>query len=174
MLVDIQKNIEVPVSGTSSLAGAQPAAPNVLNQIPIQHFNPLPDQITLEPATEIFPNHLPNSSQTSHPPTLPLTQNTSNRPSEDDPLSKEIRLYLRALKAKEKAWGPEHITTLDTVNGIGKLYAEQGKFVEAEEMYVRALSGFEKALGTSHDTTLKVSVDLQELHALVVAEGRKI
>jgi hypothetical protein len=80
-------------------------------------------------------------------------------------------LHLRALKAKENSWGPEHITTLDTVNDLGELYAKRGKAVEAEEMYVRALSGFKKVLGASHDRALKVSIDLQELHSLVAAQG---
>jgi tetratricopeptide (TPR) repeat protein len=44
----------------------------------------------------------------------------------------------RALKGKEKVWGPEHTSTLDTVNNLGLLYADQGKLVEAEQMYQRA------------------------------------
>ncbi|CRG89852.1 hypothetical protein PISL3812_06891 [Talaromyces islandicus] len=103
---------------------------------------------------------------------IPPTQNASSHFSGDHPLSKEILFYLRGLKAKEKAWGPENITTLDIVNNLGKLYAQQGKFVEAEKMYVRALSGFEKALRTSHDTTLEVSIDLQELHSSVATHGQ--
>ena len=27
----------------------------------------------------------------------------------------------------EKAWGPDHTSTLDTVNNFGVLYADQGK-----------------------------------------------
>ena len=47
----------------------------------------------------------------------------------------------RALEGREKAWGPEHISTLDTVNNLGILYAEQGKLAEAEKMYQRAVAG---------------------------------
>jgi hypothetical protein len=32
-------------------------------------------------------------------------------------------MYNRALAGKEKAWGPEHTSTLDTVNNLGSLYA---------------------------------------------------
>ena len=31
-------------------------------------------------------------------------------------------MYRRALEGKEKAWGPEHTSTLDTVNNLGILY----------------------------------------------------
>ena len=55
-------------------------------------------------------------------------------------------MYVRALRGKEKAWGLEHTSTLDTVNNLAVLYAGQGKMAEAEEMCVRALRGYEKAL----------------------------
>jgi tetratricopeptide (TPR) repeat protein len=51
------------------------------------------------------------------------------------------------LDGYEKAWGPEHTSTLDTVNNLGNLYANQGKLAEAEAMYQRALDGYEKTLG---------------------------
>jgi len=47
------------------------------------------------------------------------------------------KMYERALDGKEKAWGPEHTSTLDTVNNLGLLYTDQGKLVEAEKMYQR-------------------------------------
>ena len=62
-------------------------------------------------------------------------------------------MYRRALQGKEKAWGPEHTSTLDTVNNLGLLYADQSKLVEAEQMYQRALQGYEKALGMENITT---------------------
>jgi hypothetical protein len=54
-------------------------------------------------------------------------------------------MYLRALKGKEEAWGPKHTSTLDTVNNLAVLYADQGKMKEAEEMYLRTLKGKEEA-----------------------------
>jgi hypothetical protein len=93
--------------------------------------------------------------------------------SQDDHSLKEIELHLRALKAKEISWGIEHITTLDTVNDLGVLYAKQGNLREAEIMYVRALARFHKVLGANHEKTLKVSVELQELHSLMKAQGMR-
>jgi tetratricopeptide (TPR) repeat protein len=60
--------------------------------------------------------------------------------------SQEVEgLYLRALKGYAEAWGPNHISTLETVNNLASLYYKQGKMKEAEEMYVRALKGKEEA-----------------------------
>lgn len=44
----------------------------------------------------------------------------------------------RALDGYEKAWGPEHTSTLNTVNNLGVLYADQGKMAEAEAIFRRA------------------------------------
>ena len=103
------------------------------------------------------------SPRETYPSILPLKQTRSSPPSYDQ-IYQEIQLYLQALKAKERAWGPEDATTLDTVNDLGTLYALQGNAAEAEKMYVRALAGFEKAFGKNHKT-LKGSVELQEFHA---------
>ncbi|TAQ90762.1 hypothetical protein B7494_g955, partial [Chlorociboria aeruginascens] len=48
------------------------------------------------------------------------------------------QMYQRALQDFEKAWGPEHTSTLNMVNNLGILYKNQGKLVEAEQMYQRA------------------------------------
>jgi tetratricopeptide (TPR) repeat protein len=61
---------------------------------------------------------------------------------------------VRALAGSEKALGPDHTSTLITVNNLGNLYRDQGKLAEAEQMYVRALAGYEKALGPDHTSTL--------------------
>jgi Tfp pilus assembly protein PilF len=58
---------------------------------------------------------------------------------DQDKLSGAEQMYQRALQGYEKAWGPEHTSTLDTVNNLGLLYKDQGKLVEAEQMYQRAL-----------------------------------
>ena len=50
-------------------------------------------------------------------------------------------MFVRALAGKEKALGPEHILTLDTVNNLGTLYRDQEKLREDKDMYVRALAG---------------------------------
>jgi tetratricopeptide (TPR) repeat protein len=74
-------------------------------------------------------------------------------------------MYMRALKGYEKARGPEHTSTLDTVNNLGLLYADQGKMAEAEEMYMRALKGYEKARGPEHTATLTTANNLGNLYA---------
>ena len=43
---------------------------------------------------------------------------------------KAEEIYIRTLRGYEKAWGPEHTSTLDTVNNLGLLYADQGKMAE--------------------------------------------
>jgi tetratricopeptide (TPR) repeat protein len=57
-------------------------------------------------------------------------------------------MYLRALAGCEKALGPDHTSTLDTVNNLGTLYRAQGKLTEAEEMYLRALAREGEGAGT--------------------------
>jgi len=59
------------------------------------------------------------------------------------------KMYERAPQGKEKAWGRDHTSTLNTVNNLGNLYKSQGKLDKAEKMYERALQGYEKALGPS-------------------------
>ncbi|SLM37286.1 tetratricopeptide repeat domain protein [Lasallia pustulata] len=74
-------------------------------------------------------------------------------------------MYRRALEGKEKAWGPEHTSTLETVNDLGVFYADRGKMAEAEAMYRRALEGYEKAWGPEHTLTLNMVNNLGVLYA---------
>jgi len=53
-------------------------------------------------------------------------------------------MYLRVLRAKEREWGPEHWTTLETVIELGSLYVDEGNRSEAERMFSRALREYEK------------------------------
>ncbi|PVH67512.1 HET-domain-containing protein [Cadophora sp. DSE1049] len=73
------------------------------------------------------------------------------------------QMYQRSLQGKEKAWGPEHTSTLDTraLQGYEKAWGpdhtstlDTGKLVEAKQMYQRALQGYEKAWGPDHTSTL--------------------
>jgi hypothetical protein len=59
-------------------------------------------------------------------------------------------MFLRALRGYEKAWGPEHTSTLGTLNNFRNLRCEQGKLLEVEEMCRRALTGLEKVHGSVH------------------------
>ncbi|SLM38170.1 nb-arc and tpr domain protein [Lasallia pustulata] len=74
-------------------------------------------------------------------------------------------MYRRALEGNEKAWGPEHASTLGTINRLGDLYADQGKMAEAEAMYRRPLEGYEKAWGPEHPSTLGTVNRLGDLYA---------
>jgi hypothetical protein len=71
--------------------------------------------------------------------------------------------HVSALKGKEKAWGPEHMSTVSTVNNLGAFYSDQGKLKEAEEMYQRALKGYEKLRGRDHLNTMAVADNLRRL-----------
>jgi tetratricopeptide (TPR) repeat protein len=79
------------------------------------------------------------------------------------------RMYLRVLAGKEKALGPDHTSTLETVNNLGLLYRAQGRLAEAEQMYERALAGCERALGPDHTSTLET---VNNLGLLYRAQGR--
>jgi tetratricopeptide (TPR) repeat protein len=76
-------------------------------------------------------------------------------------------MYQRALAGYEKALGPDHTSTLSTVNNLGYLYSEQGKLKEAGEMYQRALAGYEKALGPYHNRTQQIR---ERLYGLSIAD----
>ena len=80
-------------------------------------------------------------------------------------LEEAEKMYQRALVGNEKAWGPEHTSTLDTVNNLGLLYADLGRLEEAEKMYQRALVGNEKAWGPEHTSTLDTVNNLGSLYA---------
>ncbi|KAI0810082.1 hypothetical protein GGR55DRAFT_689254 [Xylaria sp. FL0064] len=73
-------------------------------------------------------------------------------------------MYLRALQGYERAWGPDHTSTLDTVNNLGNLYKFQGKMQDAENMYLRALQGYERAWGPDHTSTLDTVNNLGNLY----------
>ncbi|KAH0553453.1 hypothetical protein GP486_006477 [Trichoglossum hirsutum] len=73
-------------------------------------------------------------------------------------------MYQLALAGKEKVLGPDHPSTLNTVNNIGVTYENQGRSVEAEVMYQRALAGNEKVLGPDHPSTLGIVHNLGGLY----------
>jgi tetratricopeptide (TPR) repeat protein len=74
------------------------------------------------------------------------------------------RMYNHALAGKEEAWGPDHASTLDTVNNLGLLYVDQGHLEDAERMYNRALAGYEKAWGPDHTSMLSTVNNLGILY----------
>jgi tetratricopeptide (TPR) repeat protein len=80
-------------------------------------------------------------------------------------LDEAEKMYQRALLGFEKAWGPEHTSTLAIVNNLAVLYGKLGRLDEAEKMYQRALQGYEKAWGPEHTTTLRTVNNLGLLYA---------
>lgn len=60
----------------------------------------------------------------------------------------------RALLGLEKAYGPDHCSTLDAVSNLGRLYVEKRQLNKAEQMDLRALAGRKKALEPDHALTL--------------------
>ncbi|KAJ5642041.1 hypothetical protein N7490_006041 [Penicillium lividum] len=80
-------------------------------------------------------------------------------------LSEAEKMYQGALAGFEKALGPDHISTLETINNLGDLYKAQGRSKEALEMYQRALAGFEKAMGPDHISTLDAVKNLGALYS---------
>lgn len=75
-------------------------------------------------------------------------------------LDKAERMYQRALAGKEKALGPDHTSTLNTVNNLGNLYSDQGKLDEAEQMYQRALLDYQRIYALSHHRVIAASEKL--------------
>jgi tetratricopeptide (TPR) repeat protein len=84
--------------------------------------------------------------------------------SDQGKLKEAEEMYQRALVGYDKALGPDHTSTLFTVNSLGNIYRNQGKLKEAEEMFQRALAGYEKALGPDHMSTLLVVNNLGNLY----------
>ena len=89
--------------------------------------------------------------------------------SHQDKMAEAEAMFLRALAGEEKAWGLDHISTLETVNNLGVLYWKQGKMAEAEARYLRALAGKEKAWGLDHTSTLST---VNNLGALYLKQGK--
>jgi len=81
--------------------------------------------------------------------------------------------HVSAVKGKERAWGPEHTSTLDTVNNLGALSSDQGRLKEAEEMYQRALKGYEKLRGRDHPNTMAVADNSRRLLESKIRRKRK-
>jgi tetratricopeptide (TPR) repeat protein len=73
--------------------------------------------------------------------------NLGNLYADQGKLAEAEKMYIWALRGKEEALGPDHTSTLDTVNNLGALYKDQGKLAEAEKMFDRALQGYDNALG---------------------------
>lgn len=80
-------------------------------------------------------------------------------------------MYIRALRGYEKAQGLEYILTLDTVNNLGNLYANQGKLVEVEKIYQQVLDRYEEVQGLEYTSILK---PVNNLGLLYTNQGKMV
>jgi nephrocystin-3 len=77
-------------------------------------------------------------------------------------------LYRLSLEHDELELGPGHPETLRSINDIGNLLSNNGKYDEAEVLIRRALEGFEQSLGAEHPETLR---SVNSLGILLSAKG---
>jgi tetratricopeptide (TPR) repeat protein len=85
-------------------------------------------------------------------------------------LGEAENMYERALREYEEAFGLDHSSTLDTVNNLGLLYADQGRLGEAEQMYMRALRGYEALSSVRVQQYLPALNTLQNMGDLYVKQ----
>jgi Flp pilus assembly protein TadD len=71
---------------------------------------------------------------------------------------------------QERALGPGHPQVATTLNNLGVLYRQQGRYAEAEAAHRRALAIREGALGKNHP---EVATSLSNLAALYYVQGRQ-
>jgi CHAT domain-containing protein len=74
----------------------------------------------------------------------------------------------RSLAIREKAAGPEHPGTAQSLNNLAEIYLATGAYTQAEGLYQRALAIHEKALGPNHPNT---ALSLNNLAALYRETG---
>ena len=75
-------------------------------------------------------------------------------------------MYLRSLTEREKVAGVIHASTLNTVNSLGLLYADQAKLDAAEVVYVRALPVYGFILSLDHTSTIQILMNIGTLMCL--------
>jgi tetratricopeptide (TPR) repeat protein len=73
------------------------------------------------------------------------------------------------LAIREKALGPDHHGVANCLNGLAKLYCDQGRYAEAEPLLARALGIQEKALDPEHPDVVSC---LERYAALLRIMGR--
>ncbi len=83
-----------------------------------------------------------------------------------------IPLAERAMHLREKALGPEHADTIESLHNLASLYDFVGDFGRAEPLYQRALATREKVLGPEHPDTATSLNNLAYLYAAMGDYGR--
>jgi len=69
------------------------------------------------------------------------------------------------LKGYEKVLNTKHPSTLDIINNLSNLYADQGKLVKTKKIYLPALKKYEKALGVEYILNLGIVNNSGNLYA---------
>jgi len=78
------------------------------------------------------------------------------------------RPYLeRALAIREKALGPDHPDTAQSLNNLGTLAYVEGDLLSARDYLARALAIFENALGPNHPSSNVVRNNLAAIEAKI-------
>ncbi|KAJ6081409.1 hypothetical protein N7499_006283 [Penicillium canescens] len=75
------------------------------------------------------------------------------------------RLIPHANYVRHRDWSGDNIALWGALDGLGRLYSDQGKLKQSEEMYHRALAGCEKALGPDHISTLNTVNNVGALYS---------
>lgn len=70
-------------------------------------------------------------------------------------------MYLRALVGFEKAWGPNHKSTLDTRFSLAKLFEEKLMLEDAEKHFDLVVQCYTKLVEPEHPETVKASERLK-------------
>jgi tetratricopeptide (TPR) repeat protein len=78
-------------------------------------------------------------------------------------------MAVKAMKARKKVLGPEHESTLSSIDMVGSAFDSQGKYKEAEAMHQWALAGKEKVLGVNHPNTL---ASISYLGRVLTSQGK--
>jgi tetratricopeptide (TPR) repeat protein len=78
-------------------------------------------------------------------------------------------MAVKAMKARKKVLGPEHKSTLNSIDMVGLAFGSQGKYKEAEAMHQWALAGKEKVLCVDHPETL---ISVSNLGRVLDSQGK--
>jgi tetratricopeptide (TPR) repeat protein len=80
-------------------------------------------------------------------------------------LDQAMALYHRALEIREKELGPDDLKLATTLNNLGVLYLDCGKYAEAEDLCSRSLAIVEKEWGPDHPKTARRLSNLAGIYA---------
>ena len=82
-------------------------------------------------------------------------------------------MYQRALDGYEKAWGPDHPSTLRTTNNLRLLNTSRGGYIEVGEIYSQALDRSDRVYNTNRYLQLPPLIGKAILNKLKVSIQRQ-